>query len=355
MLIFMEPFRFSVSGTSVRRVTLILATAAILAVAGVASASAQDSANPDVQSLVDRLNRMQRDLDALQRQVYRGGPPPAAASSVPDSAGAGTGGPGAPPNLAADMQVRLDQMESEISTLTGQIQETNHAVAELQNKLKVLSSDIDLRFKALEAHGTPGAPGTAAAGTAAGNGSAGGPAVTPAPAPAGVLGTLSLNDLNKSGKPAPAAALSKAAGEGAEGAGQTAAVLPKGTPAEQYRYATSLLAKSDWAGAAQALKAFLAAHPKDKLAGNAQYWLGETYYARGDYDSAALAFAKGYKDYPKSDKGPANLLKLGMSLANLKKTESACASFARIGEDFPNASAAIKAHVRAERKKLHCH
>jgi tol-pal system protein YbgF len=123
---------------------------------------------------------------------------------------------------------------------------------------------------------------------------------------------------------------------------------------EQYNYATAFLSKSDWAGAEKALSAFIGAHPKDPLAGNAQYWLGESHYVRGDFNSAAHAFAKGYKDYPKSAKGPDNLLKLGLSLANLKKTDSACTTFGRMNKDFPKASAAIKSRVAAERKKLRC-
>jgi tol-pal system protein YbgF len=138
------------------------------------------------------------------------------------------------------------------------------------------------------------------------------------------------------------------------GAEQAAAALPKGSAQDQYRFATSFLAKSDWAGAERALRAFLDAHPKGELSGNAQYWLGESYYVRGDYNNAALAFAKGYKDFPKSAKGPDNLLKLGLSLGSLKKTQSACATFDRMGKDFPNASNAIKSRVAAERKKLRC-
>ncbi len=341
----MEPLRRHRPGTFPRRVALILATAAVLAVPGAMPARAQDAANPEVQSLTNRLDRLQRDMDALQRQVYRGGGTPPATSGgsgASVSGGGGAVGEPAEPNLAAAMQVRLDDIETQMQSFTGRLEETNHAIAELQKKLEVLSSDVDLRLKALEARG--GAPGTAAGAASA---SSGPPPVTAAPSSPGVLGTLPLNDVGKNG--------GAGANPSSEGKGdQTAAVLPKGTSEEQYRYATSMLAKSDWAGAEKALDAFLAAHPKDPLAGNAQYWLGETFYARGDYNNAALAFAKGYKNFPKSQKGPDNLLKLGMSLANLKKTKSACATFDRVGKDFPKASSAIKSHVAAERKKLHC-
>lgn len=294
-------------------------------------ALAQAGGNPEIQSLLSRIERLQRDMNTLQRQVYRGGPipapsdaPAATAQSLPPLAASGE------PNLAAAMQVRLDEIENQMRVFTGRLEETNHAIGELTKKLETLTSDIDVRFKTATVGGAPGA----------GAGPATPPPVTAAPTASGVLGTIPLGDVDKTGAAAPAT--------------QTASILPAGSAQEQYRFATAFLAKSDWAGAERALKAFLAAHPKGELSGNAQYWLGESYYVRGDYNNAALAFAKGYKDFPKNAKGPDNLLKLGLSLANLKKTDSACATFDRVGKDFPNASSAIKSRVVAERKKLRC-
>ena len=66
--------------------------------------------------------------------------------------------------------------------------------------------------------------------------------------------------------------------------------------------------KADYPGAETALKAFVERHPNDPMAGSAQYWLGETYYARGRYAEAASAFAEGYKRYPKGAKAPDDLL-----------------------------------------------
>ena len=71
------------------------------------------------------------------------------------------------------------------------------------------------------------------------------------------------------------------------------------------------LQDGDNAGAERSFKAYLQANPKGALAGNAQYWLGESYYARRDYQNAMTAFAEGYKTYKTSPKGPDNLLKLG--------------------------------------------
>lgn len=299
---------------------------------------AQAGASPEIQALLNQVERLQRDMNTLQRQVYRGGVPTAASASD----GATSAPPlAAEPNLAAAMQVRLDEIETQMRSFTGRLEETNHAITELNRKLDTLASDIEVRFRTAGPAAAGAAPGAA--------GQPGAPAEPPAAAAApttrGVLGTIPLGDVEKGD---PAAARSGAATQ------QAAIVLPKGSAQDQYRYATSFLAKSDWAGAEKALKAFLAAHPKGELAGNAQYWLGESHYVRGDYNNAALAFAKGYKDFPKSAKGPDNLLKLGLSLANLKKTDSACATFERMSKDFPSAPQSIKSRVAAERKKLRC-
>ncbi len=307
--------------------------AAVLGAASAGTALAQSAGSPDVQSLINKIDRLQNDMNTLQRQVYRGAAPSSASNGEGSSPALAT-----EPNLAAAMQVRLDEIETQMRAFTGRLEETNHAISELTKKLETLASDIEVRFR------TAGA----APGAATGAGPATAPPANAAPSARGVLGTIPLKDAE--GKKG----VDSAPLDGAAPAQQTASVLPKGTAQEQYRFATSFLAKSDWGGAEKALKAFLGAHPKDELSGNAQYWLGESYYVRGDYNNAALAFAKGYKDYPKSTKGPDNLLKLGLSLSNLKKTQSACATFDRMSKDFPSAPSSIKSRVSAERKKLRC-
>jgi tol-pal system protein YbgF len=89
-------------------------------------------------------------------------------------------------------------------------------------------------------------------------------------------------------------------------------------------------------------RSFLDRNRAHSLAGNAQYWLGETYYVQGDYKQAAQAFLVGYKEFPKSRKAADSLLKLGLSLNRLGQKEQACASYAAVGEQFPKAAEARK-------------
>jgi len=130
--------------------------------------------------------------------------------------------------------------------------------------------------------------------------------------------------------------------------------LPDGPPKQQYEFAFEFLKRQDYPRAEATLREFLKRHPKDPLAGNAQYWLGETYYVRGDYQQAAVEFMAGYQKYPKTNKGPDNLLKLGMSMAQLKQTEGACTALGRIAKDYPDAPEAVLKSSRGERTRLKC-
>jgi tol-pal system protein YbgF len=130
--------------------------------------------------------------------------------------------------------------------------------------------------------------------------------------------------------------------------------LPQGTPKQQYEYATNFMVRQDYARAEAAFRAFLKANPKDPLAANAQYWLGESLYVRGDYQLAAVEFVEGYQKYPKSSKAPDNLLKLGLTLANMRNVSGACTAFGAIAKEYPNAEDRIRKEAQTQRTKLKC-
>lgn len=112
--------------------------------------------------------------------------------------------------------------------------------------------------------------------------------------------------------------------------------------------------KGNYAAAGEAFSDFLSRYPDDSLADNARYWLGESYYARGDYTRAAQTFFEAYDKNKSGPKAPDTLLKLGMALGNLDKKKEACASFRELGRTFPNASAAIKDKAAQESRRIGC-
>ena len=338
-------------------------------------ASAQ---NPGIQELLNRVDRLQRELTTLQRHVYQGKTPPAAA---------GQPLPAAPtpsdPRTAARHSIRIAQLEGEISRLTGKLEEFDFALRRIEGRLDKLVVDLDQRLAELEGGAPPPAgaeppplaspnanlplrppslpePTTAAPPPAPPAGT-----VPPPPRPVasqpGVLGTIpkDLAVTNSRGPatvpPAPPPANATPPATASVAPSQPPAVLPQGTPQSQYDYALSLMLKQqDFARAEQGLRAFVRQHPQDKLTGNAQYWLGETYYVRQSYQDAAFAFAEGYQRYPKSGKAPDSLLKLGMSLSRMEKLREACTAFSRFLSKYPKANARLKARIDRERRKAKC-
>lgn len=313
--------------TSLRLVPLALAAVASLALAS-GPAFAQSSA--DVRSLAEQVERLQRELNVLQRNVYQGGSaarPATGGAALPGDAG-----------RVADLQVRLDDLDARISQLVGQIEETNHRIAVMEQKFERFSSDLDVRFSELG-----GAQQQAGAPAAQAN--------RPQPTPPAGAGDPSQNPTT-SGNLGTLSAGSRPVGQ--PGAAANGPALPDGTPDDQYKYAFGLISRAEYAAAERALSSFVEQHPTHTLAGNAQYWLGESFFARNDFNSAARAFAVGYQKYPKSAKAPDNLLKLGLSLGNLNKPKEACQSYALLKKDFPKAPAEILRRAEGEQKRLRC-
>ncbi len=123
---------------------------------------------------------------------------------------------------------------------------------------------------------------------------------------------------------------------------------------QAYETAYGYLLQQDFASAETAFDDFLKRFPGDPLAGNAQYWLGETYFARGQFKPAASAFLKGYQTYTRSAKAPDSVLKLAMSLDKLGQKDAACASYSELTTKFPNAPGHVKNRADTERRRLGC-
>ncbi len=158
-------------------------------------------------------------------------------------------------------------------------------------------------------------------------------------------------------QPAPMRAPNPGAVSGSQlgaGGAEGTAKLPDGTPKAQYDFAFDYLKRQDYPNAESTFREFLKKYPKDPLAGNAQYWLGETHYVRGDYQKAAVEFMNGYQNYPKSNKAPDNLLKLGMALGNIGQAQGACTALGRLNKEYPDAGDQIRRSVQQERTKLKC-
>jgi len=127
----------------------------------------------------------------------------------------------------------------------------------------------------------------------------------------------------------------------------------QGDPQSGYQQAYDNLLGRRFGEAEAGFKTFLGQNADSPLAGDAQYWLGETYYAQGDYKQAAQSFLKGYKSYPKNRKAPDSLLKLGMSLQKLGQKEQACGSYGQVTKEYPKASS-VRNQALKEMQRAGC-
>ncbi len=243
-------------------------------------------------SISKRLEIIEKQLKAVQRKVFTPGSEfpqneSQALSSVPSTGGSGAS--------LAGIEVRLSQIETEIRQLTGRIEEGNFQIDKLKQTIETMARDYEFRLKTLEKTGS-----------------------------ASSMDEKSSFDDNISNQNRNTVAEQEN--------------LPQGSEQDQYSYAQKLVTMGQYDKAETALGEFIKRYPNSDLAGNAQYWLGQTYYVRKDYTKATRAFLEGYNNYPKSQKAPAFLLKIGMSLFAMGEKTDACDAYRELGSRFPDSS-----------------
>jgi len=278
---------------------------------------------------------------------------------------------------------RINRIEAQMRTLTGQIEELSFQLRQLQDQLQRVQEDADYRFRALEGGEAPSRqlsgetplvvpPNIDTIGAMAGqpNDTAPGDGVAlgapPRPLGTMVVGSeppadgqpLDLSSLARGGAAAGVAGEPPALPTETAPASVTpqpvAVVAPTGDPKTDYSRAYDLIISGNFDVAEQSFRQFLAAYPGDEAAPSAQYWLGQSYFARARFSDAAEAFRAGYKAYPKSNWAPDMLLKLGLSLAGLGERDAACQVYAQVQKQYPEMSNALHQRVIAEQTSASC-
>ncbi len=330
------------------------AFAAALLAAFAGSAFEARAQQPDLRTLMDRMDRLQRDMDVMQRNLARGTvAAPGAATTPPPLVGPQAGTPAA---FVEQTEVRLSQLEGQMRDLTGKLEEALFRATQIQQRLDRLVGDVDFRLGQLERGGAQPQAGQAA------------PSQTPEPptgsavqaprpganAPAGEQRLVLVP-----GQPAPAPQAAQQAQAGGAPAAAAQVALPAGPPEVQYEFAYGLYQQAvqdrgDFGRAENALRQFVTANPQHRNAGDAQYWLGETFYARRDWNAASREFAAQFRAYPQHAKAPDSLLRLGQSLGQLNRRNDACGTLAELDRRYPNASQSIKIAATRERQRLQC-
>lgn len=272
------------------------------------------------QSATQRLERLERDMQSMQRQLYRGGNPQS------NTATEATGG-----TAAANLLVRITALEEQLRQLRGQGEENRYQSEQTARQLQLLQEDMEYRLTQIEQKiglGLSAAPDTSVTPS------------TPSSAPAAGEVNTSEGSSATSGMPV------------------TPVVEPNMTTPQSakdlYNLAIGLMNKAQYAEASAAFKQFIAKYPQDKLLGNAYYWLGETFYVREDYLQAADQFRQGFETMPEGVKAPDNLLKLAMSLAKLDKKREACVVLQQIQIKYKAGPDTVLGRAARESENLSC-
>lgn len=273
----------------------------------VAPAHAQLNAN---QVVMQRMQRMERELQLLQRQIARDERPArfrAPATPVSSDEVDEVGG-------EAKLGVRLSKMDEEMRDLRGQVEKIEFQNRKLEEQFEKFKRDTEFRFN--EASRT-----------------------TPASTTKATNGRKPINGgMEISVKPEV----------------KTEETQNFANPRDHYNYAFRLLNQTKYAEASRAFDDFAKRYPKDQLIGNAYYWEGETYYIRGDYISAADSFRQGFEALPNGPKSADNLLKLAMSLAALKRESEACVVLGQVVSKYKKSSTSIAEKAAQEQTRIGC-
>jgi tol-pal system protein YbgF len=297
---------------------------------------------------------------------------------------------GQPPDRAApapapDLMVRVDRLEAQIRQLTGVIEQLQYRNQQLEGQVRRMQEDpraLQSRPQSLPPQAgpaataspgrrgdafdpshnpnAPGAPQTLGSIAAAG----GPPTMSPPPSPpTGADGQGSIGAPGGRGAGAPldiatmAPPNSQAPGQpprNPNAGGAVATLPPTQTPRDEYDLAYGYVLRKDYALAEQGFRDFMKSNPGDRLAPEAQYWLGESMFQRQRYRDAAEAFLTVSTKFETTAKAPDALLRLGQSLAALGEKEAACASLGEVKRKFPKASAGVKKSVEQEQKRVAC-
>lgn len=233
-----------------------------------------------------------------------------------------------------DVIGRLDRAEARIRELTGQVEELAFRLRQTQDQLSIVTGQP-----------VPGAlpPQTMNQGVA--------PLTTGATvAAAQPSGQVMVDAANR---PIDLTAMGQATAQPVPAAAP-AQVASLGDPGADYERAYAAILAGDYVLAEASFRSFIVAFPSDARLPDAQYWLGESLFARGQYRDAADEFLAGYKAYPQSGKAADTLLKLGLSLAGLGEREAACSTYAEVLKKYPNSSNALRQRVQTEQAVARC-
>ena len=302
----------------------------------------QNSYSED-QNVLEILEIIQKDLKTLEKAVY--------SVSGTVSSNSITELDQNDEDVLTRHLLKLSEIEVQFNELTNKFEEINFKLDKLSNRISKVQADNQLRFQQIEEGKS--------ANIQENKELASKPKeienkVLPGSSEPQDLGSISYKDTETSETTQQTLSIETTSTIVSEVFQSEEKILPNETPEKQYEFATSFLKVGDYNTAERAFSEFIILNPEHNLAGNAQYWYAETFRIRQLYTDAASAYLEGYQKYPKSNKAPINLLKLGVSLVQIGEKDQGCLMITGVKEQYPDANQSVLQKAKYEEKKFEC-
>ena len=302
----------------------------------------------DNHNLYEILELIQKDLKTLEKAVYSG-----SLNSENNSVNSQS-----QPSIDSNSEdvltrhlLKLSDIENQFQQLTNRFEEINFKLDKLSSRLSKIQADNQIRFQDIENFLNSTDNENKISLKKSSNSKK---KELPGSSEPQDLGSISYKDTNTNETEQQTQSIESTATIITETFQSEEKILPDTTKEKQYEFATSFLKVGDYSMAERAFREFVVTNPEHDLAGNAQFWYAETFRIRQLYTDAASAYLEGYQKYPKGEKAPINLLKLGVSMVQIGEKSQGCKMIDGVEKQYPNANQSVLQKAKYESKKFEC-
>ena len=297
----------------------------------------------DNHNLNEVLELIKKDLKTLEKAVYSG-------SINSENLSNQKGFDENSEDVLTRHLLKLSEIENQFQELTNKFEEINFKIDKLSSRLSKVQADNQIRFQDIENILSTGNFDQKLTSKSKKKMEE----ILPGSSQPQDLGSVSYKDTESNEKTQKIQSIETTSSIVTETFEGEENVLPNVMPEKQYEFATSFLKVGDYDMAERAFREFVITNAEHKLAGNAQYWYAETFRIRQLYTDAATAYLEGYQNYPKGEKAPINLLKLGVSMVQIGEKEQGCKMIEGVEKQYPKANQSVLQKAKYESKKFEC-
>jgi len=297
----------------------------------------------DNHNLNEVLDLIQKDLKTLEKAVYSG-------SNTNDNLSNQKGFDGNSEDVLTRHLLKLSEIESQFQDLTNKFEEINFKLDKLSSRMSKVQADNQVRFQDIENNFSIGEGDKKTSSKSKKKLEK----ILPGSSQPQDLGSVSYKDTENNQTTQQIQSIETTSSIVTEKFEAEETILPNDSPEKQYEFATSFLKVGDYNTAERAFREFVKTNSEHKLAGNAQYWYAETFRIRQLYTDAATAYLEGYQKYPKGEKAPINLLKLGVSMVQIGEKAQGCKMIEGVEKQYPKANQSVLQKAKYESKKFEC-